>query len=645
MRLARRPSLWIYSACAVSVCAGLVWLTWQALALESREQAARASAGLQESMRLALWRMDSALSPIIAQEASRPYFQYRAFYPADRAYTRMWEPVESGEVLVPSPLLAGPGQWILLHFELSPDGGLTSPQAPVGDMRVQAEAGAVSPAQITSATARLGDLSRVLGMGRDLALKDRLSGAADDFDQNASAPPPQIASLPEEKQALEKSEAEYRSRKQSADSARNSQQQSLLLNQPTAPGVPMAPAATDWKADSEKVVGSTSELDFRKSLGEAKTGEPVPAASGLAAADSPPVVVQGPLTPTWISGRAGEGPNLLFVRRVTLGDTEFVQGFWMDWTAVHDWLLSLVEDILPGADVHPVYSESGQTAKMLAAIPAVLSAGSGTPAPMALLTPTRAALAMTWGAVLAALVAVGIVLRKSIDLAERRGQFVSAVTHELRTPLTTFCLYTQMLADGMVQSEAGRADYLGTLKRESLRLARIVENVLEYARLGQRARPRPTAQSVEELTAAVAPALSEQASRAGMDLVIDHGAGAGVSTSADTATIERILTNLVENSTKYAAEASDRRLHLAFSRRGSSLEIRYRDHGPGIPRSEEGRVFQPFHRAERDADGPTPGLGLGLALSRGLARELGGDLRLIHESGEGAEFLLVLPVG
>lgn len=640
MRLSRRPSLWVYTACAVAVVAGLVWVTWQALGLESRERAARDAADRQESMRLALWRMDSALSPIIAQEAARPYFQYRAFYPADRAYTRMWEPVETGEVLVASPLLSGPGQFILLHFELAPDGTLTSPQAPTGDMRIQAETGAVSPAQIAGAEGRLGELSRVLGRGRDLALKDRLAGAAGDLD--AQAPPP-IASLSSEKEGLAKSEAEYRSRKQTADSARNVQQQAFGLSQSEDQAKPEA-RADNRRDELARSLSAPGAPAFRDAESGEQLGMFDMSASGAPSSKAAPIVGQGPLEPLWISGGPGEGPYLLFVRRVTLGGAEFVQGFWMDWPALRDWLISLIPDILPGAEVRPIYSESGQTAQMLAAIPAFLSASAPAPISVGLLTPTRAALAMTWGAGLAALIAVGIVLRKSIDLAERRGQFVSAVTHELRTPLTTFCLYTQMLADGMVQTESARADYLGTLKRESRRLARIVENVLEYARLGQRARGAAAAQTVEDLIAAVAPALSEQASRSGMDLVIDHAPAAGSSTPADTATVERILTNLVENSTKYATGAADRRLHLDFTRRAQSIEIRYRDHGPGIPRSEEGRVFQPFHRAERDADGPTPGLGLGLALSRGLARELGGDLRLIHEKGEGAEFLLILPV-
>ena len=78
--------------------------------------------------------------------------------------------------------------------------------------------------------------------------------------------------------------------------------------------------------------------------------------------------------------------------------------------------------------------------------------------------------------------AVGFSLRATILYAERRGRFASTVTHELRTPLTTFRMYSEMLAKGMVPEEK-RAEYTSVLERESVRLSRLVENVLAYARI------------------------------------------------------------------------------------------------------------------------------------------------------------------
>src|SRR6185312_898139 len=95
--------------------------------------------------------------------------------------------------------------------------------------------------------------------------------------------------------------------------------------------------------------------------------------------------------------------------------------------------------------------------------------------------------------------------------------------------------------------------------------------------------------------------------------------------AADQRTIERILVNLVDNACKYAAHADDRRIHLTVAAADRAVRFTIRDHGPGVPRADHRRVFQPFHRARRDAEGPQSGLGLGLALARGLARSLGGD--------------------
>src|SRR5690606_23376837 len=105
------------------------------LRLEHERAVATFEAQRLESIRLALWRMDSVIAPIIAQEAARPYFHYLSYYPEQRAFTRVWEPVKPGEVLVPSPLVEGTPPYVMLHFQISADGRVTSPQVPQGNDR------------------------------------------------------------------------------------------------------------------------------------------------------------------------------------------------------------------------------------------------------------------------------------------------------------------------------------------------------------------------------------------------------------------------------------------------------------------------------------------------------------------------------
>src|SRR5262245_49644730 len=100
MRTRRWLTSLVFAICALAVVEGLGWVTWQTFRLEARERDARAQSDFQEAIRLALWRMESEVTPIIAQEAARPYFQYRSFYNAEHAYNRMWQQVEENEVRV-----------------------------------------------------------------------------------------------------------------------------------------------------------------------------------------------------------------------------------------------------------------------------------------------------------------------------------------------------------------------------------------------------------------------------------------------------------------------------------------------------------------------------------------------------------------
>jgi signal transduction histidine kinase len=99
----------------------------------------------------------------------------------------------------------------------------------------------------------------------------------------------------------------------------------------------------------------------------------------------------------------------------------------------------------------------------------------------------------------------------------------------------------------------------------------------------------------------------------------------------------------VDNAAKYAAGAADRRIHLEAAPAGRWLAVTVRDHGPGLDRRVVRRLFRPFSKSANDAAQSAPGVGLGLALSRRLARSLGGNLRLAENGPSGAAFTLTIP--
>jgi signal transduction histidine kinase len=240
--------------------------------------------------------------------------------------------------------------------------------------------------------------------------------------------------------------------------------------------------------------------------------------------------------------------------------------------------------------------------------------------------------------------AAAALLAGMVALAERRESFVSAVTHELRTPLTTFRLYAEMLSSGIVTDERERADYVRTLKTEADRLWHLVENVLAYARL-ERARPRRELESLTlgELWRRVEPRLSDRARQADMQLALEVGNSSRRATVlTDPAAVEQILFNLVDNACKYAARATPRTIAVEIAAGGEQATIRVRDQGAGIAPADARRLFRPFSKSAERAAASAPGVGLGLALCRQLARQMRGDLRY-EPTTSGATFVLVLP--
>jgi signal transduction histidine kinase len=351
--------------------------------------------------------------------------------------------------------------------------------------------------------------------------------------------------------------------------------------------------------------------------------------------------------PVWV------GDELLLARRVDRAGQTYVQGSWLDWPRLKTELLAESADLVPDADLAPVRSdEEADPTRMLAGLPVKLvvaaAAPSGATANGRGDGPLQWALAFGWLALGLAMAAVALLLWGVIALSERRAAFVSSVTHELRTPLTTFRLYSEMLARDMAPTPERRREYLETLRTEAERLTHLVENVLSYARLERGRRPRRSERtSPAELVDRFEPRLAERAAQAGMSLEcsVDEES-ADQSLTTDVGVVEQILFNLVDNAAKYAGRAVDRRIELTASRKGRFIAFTVRDHGPGFLSTKAASRTAPFSKSAQEAAESAPGVGLGLALCRRLARELGGRLEIQPRDGEpGAAVTLCLPVG
>src|SRR5687768_11840047 len=158
----RRSLLWIiFALCLTTAFFAMGWISLTVLRLDRRAQ-------VEENVRLALWRMDSSLAPLIAQETARPYFAYSPFIRTQRAYTKAFSEVE---VMIPSPLLTQDSPLIKLHFDFAADGMFTCPQVPVGnECDVALARNYTTRGQIDEANAAMEELRTVVDAGQLLAL-------------------------------------------------------------------------------------------------------------------------------------------------------------------------------------------------------------------------------------------------------------------------------------------------------------------------------------------------------------------------------------------------------------------------------------------------------------------------------------------
>ncbi|MEZ5594688.1 MAG: HAMP domain-containing sensor histidine kinase [Gammaproteobacteria bacterium] len=261
-----------------------------------------------------------------------------------------------------------------------------------------------------------------------------------------------------------------------------------------------------------------------------------------------------------------------------------------------------------------------------------------------------------WLISLAAITAVGLALgllawflyrehQRELRLAQQRVNFVNQVSHELKTPLTNIRMYAELLEDRLdtvLEDEPHTGDvgtpqrYLAVIVSESQRLSRLINNVLSFAgwqknRLALRPRPAVVDEVIGTAVETFRPLLA--AKQIGMTLHLQ----APQQVSLDPDVLEQILNNLLGNVEKYVAAGGQ--VTLASWQRGEQSFIRLQDDGPGIPARERQRIFEPFYRLGSALTEGVSGAGLGLTISRELARLHGGDLAL-EPTPVGACFLL-----
>ena len=228
-------------------------------------------------------------------------------------------------------------------------------------------------------------------------------------------------------------------------------------------------------------------------------------------------------------------------------------------------------------------------------------------------------------------------------LARQQQDFVSAVSHELKTPLTSIRMYGEMLKAGWAD-DAKRQTYYEYIHGESERLSRLIENVLQLARLTRNTqRFDLKSVTVAELADLVRSKVATQVERAGFALVVRDETPEGASVVVDGDCAVQIFINLVDNALKFSGAAERKVVELAARRTGDGgVLFTVRDYGPGVPKAQMKKIFELFYRVESGLSRETVGTGIGLALVRQLAAAMGAHVD-VRNCEPGAEFRVHFP--
>ena len=711
------------------VLPAMVWLTMQineADRLREDDRAetelARRKAELQERINSALYRLDSWTTPLVAREAARPYYLYQSFFdvaasdgfeqalglPQPRPQAQGWRPRQTVQQTSrppqlqapnspfrmqqqanlpaqmrqeaspastytrrPSPLLFGTSEYVVMHFQISSDDQVTSPQRPMGEVQTTAMITCNIPEnQILDNDTNL-KLAEQFCNYQAIAFKcptlpptnwgvdgqpPELATAADDppFQMVYSDPnferftngwgetnlqPPQLPPSKDQVSSWVKGGKPQlgKGSKSQQQAGRNNDRGNREYNE----------RAKNSVASVNQAYRDQQQLYNNNFPDRPNLPENAFSPNEQTAATRSDFVREGVMRPIWLDGR------LLLARRVEGEDKKLVQCCWLDWEQIQTELKEEIADLLPECELEPVQDKQDlQLSRAMATLPVQLVVNSDkllstlalssnpqiTAAPSAL----KLSLTIAWLGLGMAAVASALLLRGVLKLSERRAAFVSAVTHELRTPLTTFRMYSEMLAEEMVP-EGKRGEYAETMKHEADRLSNLVENVLQFAKLERGVGvSRTESINILDLIGRFEDRMEHRANTMGMDFSIDLGQSASTMISTDPGKIELIVFNLVDNACKYASQGDNKQIELVVEQTAGTIAISVRDYGPGVTGKFRKLLFKPFCKSDQDAADTASGVGLGLALCQQMAKSIGGRVSFV-DCNQGAKFILTIP--
>jgi signal transduction histidine kinase len=233
-------------------------------------------------------------------------------------------------------------------------------------------------------------------------------------------------------------------------------------------------------------------------------------------------------------------------------------------------------------------------------------------------------------------------VHREAETAAMRSHFVASVSHELKTPLTSIRAHAETLLMGRAAGPEMTADYLTTIVSESERLTRLVDSVLDFSRIeqGRKAYHLQTT-PLDEVVRSAAKAMEYPLAQLGFTLTLSSD-GTAPTVRADREALTQAILNLLGNAMKYSGDS--RAIEMRTGTRTDEAFVDVVDHGIGIPRDEQARIFDRFHRAQSVETTGIAGTGLGLTLALHVVEAHQGRIAVVSDPGNGSTFSVCIPL-
>lgn len=233
-------------------------------------------------------------------------------------------------------------------------------------------------------------------------------------------------------------------------------------------------------------------------------------------------------------------------------------------------------------------------------------------------------------------------IKKEIELAQIKSDFVSNVSHELRTPLALISMFAETLEMGRVKTEEKKNEYYKIISDETARLSNIVNKILSFSQIEAGKRNYHFKEvDLNRLVQTVADTYKFHLGNKGFEFNFDK-TDEIIIINADEEAISEAVINLIDNAVKYSGDS--KMILLRLTKRDNNAVIEVEDEGIGIPKDEQKKIFEKFYRASRGLIHDTKGTGLGLSLTKHIVDAHRGIIEVESEPGKGSTFRLIFPL-